>query len=131
VQGRPWSLTPRCLHSEHRLVGLVDRLSVALRVCVLMPCVVRRHLQTEGTTRKGIYPGQPGRPTARPTTEMLLQALRGVTLSRITIDGKTYDHMTPLHAVPQRILALLEMPPDIYDGIVTGFSKTVFHSRET
>jgi len=39
--------------------------------------------------------------------------------------------MTPLNAVQQRILELLEMPPDIYDGIVTGFSKTGFHSHET
>jgi len=39
--------------------------------------------------------------------------------------------MTPLNAVQQRILKLLEMPPDIYDGIVSRFSKTDFHSRET
>jgi hypothetical protein len=36
-----------------------------------------------------------------------------------------------LNTGQQRILKLLEMPPDIYDGLVTRFSKTDFHSRET
>ena len=119
LKGRPLSLTPLFLHDEHRIVGLVYLLSVALRVLVLMQFVVRRNLQTEGTTLQGLYPGQPGRQTARPTTEMMLRAFRGVTLSRITLNGKTYDHLTPLNAVQQRILELLEMPPGIYDGIVT------------
>jgi len=119
LKGRRLSLTPLFLHYEHRIVGLVYLLSVALRVLVLMQFVVRRNLQTEGTTLQGIYPGQPGRQTARPTTEMILRAFCGVTLSRITLNGKTYDHLTPLNAVQQRILALLEMPLGIYDGIVT------------
>jgi transposase len=131
LKGHALSLTPLFLHDDHRVVGLVSLLSRALRVLVLVQCVVRRNLHTEGATLTGISPGQPGRQTAQPTTAMLLRALRGVTLSRIRLHGKTYEHMTPLNAVQQRILKLLEMPPDIYDGIVTRFSKTDFHSRET
>jgi len=73
---------------------------------VLMQFVARRHLQQAGATLKGIYPGQPGRQTAQPTTEMMLWALRGVTLSRITIAGKPIYHLTPLNAVQKRILVL-------------------------
>ena len=113
------SLTPLLLHDDHRSVGLVSLLSVALRVLVLRPLVVRRNLQTEGATLTGIYLGQPGRQTARPTTERMLRAFRGVTLSRIRLHGRSDDHMTPLNAVQQRLLELWEMPPDIYDGIVT------------
>jgi transposase len=131
LKGHSLSLTPLFLQYDHRVVGLVSLLSIALRVLVLVQFVVRRNLHTEGATLTGIYPGQPGRQTAQPTTEMLLRAFRGVTLSRIRLHGKTYDHMTPLNAVQQRILKLLEMPPDIYDGIVSRFSKTDFHSRET
>ena len=65
-------------------------MSIARRVLVLMPFVVRRTLQNTGATLKGISPGQPGRQTAKPTTEMMLQALCGVTLSRIKIDGKLW-----------------------------------------
>ena len=75
-----------------------------------MQCVVRRNLQQRSATLKGIYPGQPGRQTVQPTTEMMLWALRGVTLSRITIDGKPLYHLTPLNAVQKRILVLMEVP---------------------
>jgi hypothetical protein len=50
---------------------------------------------------------------------MMLWALRGVTLSRITIDGKRIYHLTPLHAVQKRILVLMEVPREISDGLVT------------
>ena|SRR5262247_2625562 len=76
-------------------------------------------LQQAGATLPGIYPGQPGRQTAQPTTEMMLWALRGVTLSRIQIDGKLIYHLTPLNAVQKRILTLMEVPLESYDGLVT------------
>jgi transposase len=118
LKGRSLSLTPLLLQYEHRVVGLICLLSIALRVLVLMQFVVRRNLHQAGATLKGIYPGQPGRQTAQPTTEMMLLAFRGVTLSRIKIDGKLTDHLTPLNAVQKRILALMEVPVESYDGLV-------------
>jgi transposase len=119
LQGRSLSLTPLFLRDEQRGVALICLLSIALRVFVLMQFIVRRHLQQGGTTLKGIYPGQPGRQTATPTTEMMLWALRGVTLSCIKIDGKLTYHLTPLKAVHKRILVLMEVPLESYDGLVT------------
>src|SRR2546427_1193030 len=116
LKGRSLSLTPLFLHDEQRIVGLICLLSIALRVLVLLQFVVRRHLQQAGATLKGIYPGQPGRQTAQPTTALLLQAFRGVTLSRIKIDGKLTYYLTPLNAVQKRILALMEVPLESYDG---------------
>ena len=113
------SLTPLFLRDEQRVVALICLLSIALRVLVLMQFIVRRNLQQAGVTLKGIYPGQPGRQTAQPTTEMMLGALRGVTLSRIKSDGKLIYHLTPLNAVQKRILSLMEVPLESYDGLVT------------
>ena len=119
LKGRSLSLTPLFLHDEQRVVALICLLSIALRVLVLMQFVVRRNLRQASATIKGIYPGQPGRQTAQPTTEMMLGALRGVTLSRITIDGTRLYHLTPLNAVQKRILVLMEVPLEVYDGLVT------------
>ena len=80
---------------------------------------MRRTLQQSSATLKGISPGQPGRQTAQPTTEMRRAALRGVTLSRLTIDGTPLYHLTPLNAVQKRLLILMEVPRAIYDGLVT------------
>ena len=95
-----------------------------------MPYVVRRNLAQQGATRKGIYPGPCGRQTTRPTTEVMLRTLRGLTLSHVTINGQTFDHVTPLNDVQQRILALLEFPMAIFSEIATQCSNTDFHSRE-
>ena len=94
-------------------------MSIALRVLVLIQFVVRRNLQQADATLKGIYPGQPGRATAQPTTEMMLWAFRGVTLSRLKGNGQLIYHLTPLNTVQRRILALMEVPLDIYAGLVT------------
>ena len=107
------------MHNEQRGVALLCLLSIALRVLVLIQFVVRRNLQQADARLKGIYPGQPGRQTAQPTTEMMLGALRGVTLARITIDGKRIYHLTPLNAVQKRILTLMEVPLESYDRLVT------------
>ena len=119
LKGRSVSLTPLFLRDAQRVVALICLLSIARRVLGLMQFVVRRHLQQAGATLTGIYPGQPGRQTAQPTPAMMLWALRGVTLSRITIDGKRLYHLTPVHAAQKRILALMEVPLEIDDGLVT------------
>jgi transposase len=119
LKGRALSLTPLFLQYDHRVVGLLCLLSIALRVLVVMQFVVRRNLRQAGTLLTGIYPGQPGRQTAQPTTEMMLSAFRGVTLSRLKIDGKPYEYLTPLNNVQKRLLALMEVPLEMYDRLVT------------
>jgi len=119
LKGRSLSLTPLFLQYEYRIVGLLCLLSIALRVLVLIQFVVRRNLQKKGATLTGIYPGQPGRQTAKPTTEMMLSAFRGVTLSHIRIDGKLHACLTPLNGVQKRLLTLMEVPLESYNGLVT------------
>jgi hypothetical protein len=119
LKGRSLSLMPLFLQYEHRVVGLLCLLSIALRVLVLMQFVVRRNLQKIGATLTGIYPGQPGRQTAKPTTARMWSALRGVTLSRIRIDGTLHECLTPLNGVQKRLLTLMEVPLESDNGLVT------------
>jgi transposase len=126
LKGRSLSLLPLFLQYDHRIVGLLCLLSIALRVLVLIQFVVRRNLQKQGATLTGIYPGQPGRQTAQPTTEMMLSAFCGVTLSRIRIDGKLHAYLTPLSGVQKRLLTLMEVPLESYNGLVTCILKNRF-----
>jgi transposase len=130
LKGRALSLTPLYLRDEHRIVGLIFLLSIALRVLILMQFVVRKNLKQEGATLQGIYPGQPGRHTTLPTTEMMLGAFRGITLSRVTINGGTYEPLTPLTPVQERIMALMRIPGETFARLVPQLSKTDFHSHE-
>jgi transposase len=130
LPGRSLSLSPLFLPDAQRSVGLLCRLTIALRVLVLRPAVVRRNRAHQGATRKGISPGQFGRQTTRPTPDMMLRTLRGLTLSQVTINDQTVDHVTPRNDVQQRILELLEFPMAICSKIATQFSNTDFHSHE-
>jgi hypothetical protein len=40
----------------------------------------------------------------------MFHIFRGLTLSHVTVNGHTSDHVTPLNDMQQRILELLELP---------------------
>ena len=83
----------------------------------LVEFAVRKALQEEGAKLDGIYAGNPKRATARPTTEMMLVAFRGLYLNVVSSDGTDRCCMTPLNAVQTRILGLIGFPPTIYQGL--------------
>ena len=130
LKGFPLSLTPFFLQYEHRIVGLILLLTLALRVLVLAQFVAREKLKEQGQQLSGIYAGQPGRQTASPTTEMMLRTFRGVTLSCITVEGETHWHLTPLSDTQERILKLLGLSTRTFSKLVPAIPKTEFHSRE-
>jgi hypothetical protein len=51
-------------------------LSLGLRILTLIEFVVRRKLHDEGEALLGLFPGNPQRATARPTTERILSAFK-------------------------------------------------------
>jgi transposase len=121
VKGRPLSLTPFYLQYEHRIVGLVLLLTIALRVLVLSQFVARRNLKEQDQRLSGIYVGQPGRQTDRPTTEMMIRAFRGITLSRFSVDGEPHWHISPLSVTQKRILKLLGISPKVFSRLIPTF----------
>lgn len=114
LKGKPLSLTPLYLSREERVTGLLRLLLIALRVLCLFEFRVRRQLQREGSQLTGLYPGNPKRTTAHPTTEMMLRTFEGLTLTTIHQAGQVMTHLTPLSALQLRIVHLLGLSPDIY-----------------
>lgn len=123
MKGRPLGLTPMYLQDESRVVGLVLLLSVALRLLSVVEWAVRKKLKEEEDVLRGLYPGQKGRQTSRPSAKLLLQAFRGIDLVVTERAGRVGVHVTPLTALQQRLLELWELPPDLYQRIVAHFSK--------
>lgn len=87
LRGKTLGITPLFLSSTTRIKGLVRLLSIALRVLCLVEFAVRKALQEEGAKLGGIYAGNPKRATAKPTTEMMLNAFRGLNLIVIKINN--------------------------------------------
>jgi len=114
LKGRPLSLSPLYLARDDHVTGLIRLLSLALRVLTLVEYQVRRRLAQEQRALAGLYAGQPTRATARPTTERLLAAFKEITLTVLATPQHTLRHLPPLTALQQQILALLDLPADLF-----------------
>lgn len=114
LKGKPLTLTPMYLQDDDRATGLIRLLSIGLRVLTLLEYVVRRRLAETGEKLSGLYAGNPKRATNRPTTEALLRAFSNVSLNLVNLGGQTYRYLTPLSELQLTILALLDLPAEIY-----------------
>jgi transposase len=117
LKGRPLSLTPMYLVDEDRMHGLVLLLSIALRMLTLLEWVVRQKLQEGGEPLRGLYPGQAGRKTSRPSAELLLGAFQGISLTIVEVAGQQTALLTSLSPLQEKLLSLWDLPTDLYDRL--------------
>lgn len=123
LKGRSLGLTPVYLQDEERIQGLVYLLSLALRVLTLVEWGVRERLRQEGARLQGVYAGQPGRQTDRPSAELLLGVLKTISISVIEVNGRIHALLSPLTEVQKRLLELWDLPPDLYENVVDKFPE--------
>ena len=117
LKGQPLSLRPMFLQRTDRSIGLVRLLGLCLRVMGLLEFRVREKLKEEGEALKDVYAGNPARKTMRPSAELLLYCFRELTLTKVELHGVEHLHVTALSVPQQRILALLELPPALYQTL--------------
>jgi transposase len=115
----PLGIRPFYVQRDDHAKGMVRLLSLALRVLTLVEHVVRQQLQAAGEALAGLYPGNPTRETDQPTTERLLRAFRGITLTIIRLPGQTFRHVTPLSSLQKRILSLLGLSEALYENLTS------------
>lgn len=120
LKGRTLSLTPMYLQRDERVKGLIRLLSLGLRVLTLLEFEVRRTLAATGEPLTGLSAGNPKRAIVRPTSEQLLRAFRGITLTVIEEPSQARWHVTPLSPLQQRILHLLGFSPDLYTRLAAA-----------
>jgi transposase len=117
LKGQPLGLTPMYLQDEGRIQGLVHLLSLGLRVLTLLEWVVRDCLRKEGRKLEGLYAGQPGRKTDRPSAELLWRALQSLSVTVVEVAGVIHVLLTPLKAIHRRLLELWGLPSDLYETV--------------
>lgn len=123
MKGRPLGLSPMFLQTESRMVGLIHLLTIALRVLTLVEFQVRRALKAEGKPLTGIYAGQKGRQTARPSAELWLEAFQGIDAAIGTIKGSFVTYLRPLTETQKRVLNLLELDEQLYEKLLPHFQN--------
>lgn len=109
------ALMPIFLHKDTRIKGLTRLLLLALKFSAMIQHTVRTALADQKETLNQVYPGNPHRKTAKPTTEMILKAFKGIAWVQITHqDQAQTTHITPLTPIQKRILAYLKCSEEVF-----------------
>jgi len=117
LHGYPLSLSPMYLTLDSHATGLIRLLTIALSVLSLLEFLIRERLAEDQTKIAGLYPGNPKRATARPTSEMLLAAFDNISFSAVHLAAQDIQHVPALSVLQQQILTLLCLPKDIYSNL--------------
>lgn len=127
LKGQSLSLQPHYLQIEERVGGLLHLLVIGLRLLTLVEHQARVRLSLaenpEARKLKGLSIGQPQKSTARPTSESLLEAFKGISLVWQKMGGEVRSSITPLNELQKRILDLLKLSPYLYEGLASGYSE--------
>jgi transposase len=115
LQGKFLSLTPLYVQRDDHAQGLLHLLTLGARLLALGDYLARQALAQEGSPLRGVYTGDPGRGTLRPTTERMLNAFAGIDLLILP----TQRLLTRLSALQQRILSLLGLPDSLFTALQT------------
>jgi transposase len=114
---RDMDLLPLYLHHEHRVKGLIKLIFVGMRFSSSIQTRARQELQRQAGQLDGVYAGNKGRKTARPTTPMLLRQLRGIAMVFMETAGQQQVQLSELNHTQCRILELLHLP-NIYQELL-------------
>lgn len=132
LKNKPLSLRPMYLQRDDHAIGLVRLLAICLRVMGLLEFQVREGLKASEEGLSGVYAGNPTRETRRPSTELLLQNFKDITMT--IIEGKNgfrQVHITPLTTPQQRILELLGWSKKTaYEVFSAGTSRSPPETRQ-
>jgi hypothetical protein len=56
--------------------------------------------------------------------------MRAISVSVVEANGQAHVLLSPLTAVQKRLLALWDLPPDLYDQVARGFPKPPSNTSE-
>lgn len=114
LQGKILSITPVYVQRDDHAKGLFHLLTLAARILALGDHTAKLALAQENAELAGIYPGNPKRSTATPTTERMLEAFDNINLLLVPVAGQIHYQVTPLTEVQMRILKLWGLPATLY-----------------
>ncbi|MDX9991051.1 MAG: hypothetical protein RBS68_03275 [Anaerolineales bacterium] len=123
LKGKSLALTPMYLQDDNRATGLIRLLSIGLRALTLLEHVVREDLAKTGQKPAGVYAGNPKRETATPKAETILRVFKNIYLTTIQVAGQTHQQITPLNDVQRQILALCDLPANLYDMLLPNLQN--------
>ena len=102
------------VRTPEQVTGLSHLLMLGVRVLTLIEWGVRRSLAQEQRALPGLHPEQHKKTTTRPTSERLLRAFRGLTLTVIQVKDQVIRYLTPLSDLHKEIVKRLGLDDALY-----------------
>jgi transposase len=130
LKTRNLHIRPLYRTDERRIAGLTWLLCLALRVLTLTEYRLRTALQQRGESLAGLNPASHSQATPRPTTERVLAAFQHITRTAVMLPERVHHHVTPLTPLQEHILALLQLPVDLYARLASATPQPLMHLRE-
>ena len=119
-------LMPIFLHKDNRIAALIRLLMLGIKVLGLLEYKIRKQIAAEEITITHIFPGNPGRKTENPTAEMVLRALRNISLVFIALNNSNYHiEITELSRNQQLLIRLAGFKNLIYHDIPQFLFSTI------
>lgn len=110
LQGKFLAITPVYVQRDDHAQGLFHLLTLGARLLALGDYQAKQTLAQQNAELTGIYPGNPKRGTAQPTTERMLKAFEHINLLIMPSQTQEVCFVTQLSPVQERVLALLGLP---------------------
>jgi len=118
IRNKMAALLPVFLQKDNRIMGLVNILLLALKICSVLEYKAAESLQNQKKKLYGVYEGNPKRGTDRPSAKRILTAFKGISFSVIFENNRfQFVLMTRLKSVQEEILQLLGFDPEIYTDL--------------
>jgi transposase len=117
-KGKSLGAHPMFVHRDDQVLGLLNLLSLGLRLLTLIEFVVHRQLSQTQENLQGLYRENPKKTTINPSTERILKAFDNITLTIVELEGQSYRHLTPLTPLQEQIIRLLGFSPHIYTNLL-------------
>jgi transposase len=117
-KGKSLGADPLFVQRDDQVVGLLNLLSLGLRLLTLIEFVVHRQLTQTQATLTGLYTENPKKSTNRPSTERILKVFDHMTLTIFTVEGQSHRHLPPLTPLQTQIIQLLGFSPRIYTDLL-------------
>ena len=108
------ALSPIFLQKQTRIKALIQLLLVALKFSCLIQHEARTNLKNTGQSINELYPGNPKRATREPTTNLMLSAMKNITLVIYFVNNQSFAKVTNLKPIHEKILKLLNLNLDVY-----------------
>ncbi|NJR62624.1 MAG: hypothetical protein HC769_29800 [Cyanobacteria bacterium CRU_2_1] len=106
------------MQRDDQVQGLLNLLSLGLRLLTLIEFVLHRQLTQTQETLQALYPENPKKTTTHPSTERILKVFDNITLTFVEVEGQIDRHLTPLSSLQENILRLLGFSPRIYTDLL-------------